>query len=160
MQNVITVGKRLIPVNQIAFIETFDPAINPEFKPEKAFLSRLVLKNRDTVLAEIAAKEFVQSHGFRWLAEDDIAINASADFAIELFAPSENFNPTKPYASRLKWRDGEGNDHSKLLLTAPDALITLLNVKSIVSTTRRARSRRPTKSTTSRPGRGPLVFPE
>jgi hypothetical protein len=29
---VITIGKRLVPAAQIAFIEAFDPAANPEFQ--------------------------------------------------------------------------------------------------------------------------------
>jgi hypothetical protein len=34
MQDVITIGKRLVSLEQIAFVEPFDPANNPEFKPE------------------------------------------------------------------------------------------------------------------------------
>jgi hypothetical protein len=50
---VVTLGKKLIPIEQIAFIEAFDPASNPEFKPERDFKGRVVLLNRDTVLTEI-----------------------------------------------------------------------------------------------------------
>jgi hypothetical protein len=32
---VITIGKRLVPTEQLAFVEPFDPSGNPEFKPEK-----------------------------------------------------------------------------------------------------------------------------
>ena len=49
---VVTIGKRLIPVGQVAFVEPFDPASNPEFKPEKDFKARVVLLNRDVVLSE------------------------------------------------------------------------------------------------------------
>jgi hypothetical protein len=35
MENVITLGKRLLPIEQIAVIEPFDPSSNPDFKPEK-----------------------------------------------------------------------------------------------------------------------------
>ncbi|GLR90895.1 hypothetical protein [Bradyrhizobium iriomotense] len=34
---VITIGKKLVPVEQVAFVEPFDPAANPEFKPEKDY---------------------------------------------------------------------------------------------------------------------------
>jgi hypothetical protein len=32
MQNVVTVGNRLLPLEQIAFVEPFDPNSNPDFK--------------------------------------------------------------------------------------------------------------------------------
>jgi hypothetical protein len=47
---VITIGKRLVPAEHIAFVEAFDPAINPDFKPERDFKGRVVLVNRDTSL--------------------------------------------------------------------------------------------------------------
>jgi hypothetical protein len=37
MENVVTVGKRIVPVEQIALIEAFDPASPPEFKSGKPF---------------------------------------------------------------------------------------------------------------------------
>jgi hypothetical protein len=126
MQDVITIGKRLIPLEQIAFAEPFDPGSNPEFKPEKEFKARIVLLNRDTVLAEIAPQEFAEAHGFRLLAEDAIAVNPCIAFRVETFAPSESFNPHKAYLTRLKWRDPDGNEQSKLLLTKPEAVILIV----------------------------------
>ena len=39
--NVITIGERLVPAEQIAFAEPFDPAANPEFKEaERASATR------------------------------------------------------------------------------------------------------------------------
>jgi len=125
MQDVITVGKRLIPVEQIALAEPFDPMSNPEFKPEKDFKARVVLLNRDTVLAEVPPHDFAKVHGFRMLPEENIAVNPRVAFRVETFAPSESFTPTKPYATRLKWSDGDGNEHSRLLLTKPEAVIAL-----------------------------------
>jgi hypothetical protein len=125
MQDVITLGRRLVPLEQIALVEPFDPASNPDFKPEKPFKARVVLLNRDTVLAEFTTQEFADAHGFRLLAEDGVAANPAIAFRVETFTPSENFTPTKPYATRLKWRDGEGNEHSKLLLTKPEAVIAV-----------------------------------
>jgi hypothetical protein len=61
MEDVITVGKRLLPVEQIALVEPFDPTSNPEFKPEKNFKARVVLLNRDTVLTEVSPQEFAGS---------------------------------------------------------------------------------------------------
>lgn len=125
MQDVITIGKRLVPLEQIALVEPFDPASNPEFQPEKPYKARVVLLNRDSVLAEFAPQEFSEAHGFRMLADDGVAANPAVVFGVETFAPTENFTPTKPYATRLKWRDHEGNDHSRLLLTKPEVVIAV-----------------------------------
>lgn len=126
MQGVVTVGRRLVPVEQIALVEPFDPASNPEFKPEKPFKARVVLLNRDTVLAEFTPGEFAESYGFRLLAEDSSAVNPGISFQVETFTPTESFNPAKPYATRIKWRDLDGNDHSKLLLTKPETVIAVV----------------------------------
>jgi hypothetical protein len=126
MQDVITIGKRLVPVEQIAFVEPFDPASNPEFKPEKAYKARVILLNRDTVLTELAPQEFSDAQGFRMLAEDDIAANPAISFRVESFEPTESFKPTKPYQTRLKWRDQDDNEQSKLLLSKPETVIALV----------------------------------
>jgi hypothetical protein len=126
MQDVITIGKRLVPVEQVALVEPFDPAANPDFKPEKDFKSRVVLLNRDTVLAETTPAEFAEGHGFRMLGEDGAAINPAIAFRVETFTPTETFKPEKPYATRLKWRDREGDEHSKLLLTKPETVIAVV----------------------------------
>jgi hypothetical protein len=152
MQDVITIGKRLIPAEQIAFAEPFDPASNPEFKPEKEYKARVVLLNRDTVLAEILPQDFAGTHGFRVLEEDNIAVNPRIAFRVETFAPSEGFTPTKPYATRLKWRDGEGNEHSRLLLTKPEAVIAVaLRGETEAAGTTKSPARRP-RSRVSRRG--------
>lgn len=126
MENVITVGKRLLPVEQIALVEAFDPASNPDFKPEKEFKARVVLLSRDTVLTETTPQEFATAHGFRLLTEDNVAANPAIAFSVESFEATESFRPTKPYQTRLKWRDREGNEQSKLLLTKPEAVLALV----------------------------------
>ena len=136
MQNVVTIGNRLLPLEQIAFVESFDPTSNPEFKSEKPFKARVVLINRDTLLTEATPAEFAQLHGFGMLSEDDIAVNPAVGFRVEIFTPTEAFNPEKPYTTRLKWRDADGNEYSKLLLSNPE---TTFNV-----VVRRADERRPT----------------
>jgi hypothetical protein len=126
MQDVITIGKRFVPLEEIVFVEPFDPASNPEFKPEKDFKARVVLLNRDTVLAEFTPADFAVEHGFRVLAEDNVVANPAIAFRVESFEPSENFKPDKPYATRLKWRDRDGNERSRLLLSKPEVVIALL----------------------------------
>jgi hypothetical protein len=126
MQDVITIGKRLVPVEQISFVEPFNPASNPEFKPQKAFKARVVLLNRDIVLAEVTPQEFADAQGFRVLPEDGVAANPAIAFRVESFAPTEKFNPDKPYCTRLKWRDLDGNEQSKLLLAKPETVIAVV----------------------------------
>lgn len=126
MKDVVTIGKRFIPLEEIAFVEPFDPASNPEFKPDKDFKARVVLLNRDTVLAEFTPEEFALVQGFRLLADDNVVANPAIAFRVESFEPTENFKPDKPYVTRLKWEDRQGNERSRLLLTKPEAVISLL----------------------------------
>ena len=125
---VITIGRRLVPAAQIAFIEAFDPAANPEFQPDKVFKGRVVLLNRDAVLTEMTPQEFAGAHDLRLFAEDNVAINSSIAFRVEIFTPTERFKPSKPYRTRLKWYDRDGNEQSRLLVTEPEAVITELSV--------------------------------
>jgi hypothetical protein len=126
MNNVVTIGKRLIPLEQIAFVEPFNPASNPDFKSDRPFKARVVMLNRDTVLTESATGEFAEHYGFRMLGEESVAVNPNIGFRVETFTPTESFKPEKPYATRLKWRDLEGNEHSKLLLTKPETVIAVV----------------------------------
>src|ERR1700677_4287013 len=107
---VITLGKKLIPLEQIAFIEAFDPASNPEFKPERDFKGRVVLLNRDTVLTEMTPAAFADDHKLRMLADDNVAVGQGVAFRVETFTPTETFKPSKAYLTRLKWRDQDGNE--------------------------------------------------
>jgi hypothetical protein len=126
MTNTLTIGKRIIPLDHIALIEAFDPEANPRFQPAQDFRSRVVLLNRDSVLALTPVDTLAKEHGFSLLAEDAVAANPAVYFGVESFTPAEGFAPTKPYATRLKWRDLDGNDQSKLLLTAPDQVLALM----------------------------------
>lgn len=123
---VITIGKRLVPAEQIAFVEPFDPSANPEFKPEKEFKGRLVLLNRDIVLTKQTPQDFAAEHELHLFVEDAIAVSWNIAFRVETFGPTESFNPTKPYRTRLKWRDLTGGEQSKLLVTTPEAVIAEL----------------------------------
>jgi hypothetical protein len=120
---VITIGKRLILAKEIAFVEPFDPSSNPEFKPEKDFKGRVVLLNREIMLTEQTPQEFAAEQDLHLFAEDSVAVNRTLRFKVETFEPTESFKPTKPYRSRLKWRDLAGDEQSKLLVTAPDIVI-------------------------------------
>ncbi|WP_315730326.1 MULTISPECIES: hypothetical protein [unclassified Bradyrhizobium] len=139
---VITIGKRLVAAEQIVLVEAFDAGTNPESKPEKEFKARIVLLNRDTVLAEETPEQFASAHDLHLLAEDNVAINRAITFRVETFAPTESFKPTKPYQARLKWRDIDGGDQSKLLLTAPEALVAQIVNGAIETRSWRQNARR------------------
>jgi hypothetical protein len=124
--NIITIGKRLIPVDQIAYVEPFDPSSNPNFKPERDYKGRIVLLNRDPVLIEQSPAAFADEHEFNFLADDQVALNRMITFTVETFEPRETFTPTKPFKTRLKWRDAAGTDQSKLLVTEPMNVANLI----------------------------------
>lgn len=143
---VITLGKKLIPAEQIAFIEAFDPASNPEFKPDRDFKGRVVLLNRDTVLTEMTPTDFAAAHNMRLLAEDNVAVGQTIAFRVETFTPTETFKPNRAYLTRIKWRDLDGKEQSKLLMTAPEAVVTELSL-------RRTELPAPSKPAARRPAR-------
>jgi hypothetical protein len=149
--NIVTVGRRLISAEEIALVEPFDLSANPEFKPEKDFKARLVLLNRDTVLLEQLPQEFAEAHGLRLLADDNVALNLSVSFKIETFTPTETFKPTKSYVTRIKWRDLDGNEHSKLLLTEPPTVLAEISRRNETQPENARRSpRRPPRARRSK----------
>jgi hypothetical protein len=105
------------------------------------------LLNRDTVLAEFTPPDFAEPHGFRMLGEDNIAVNPALAFRVETFTPTETFKPEKPYLTRLKWRDPDGNDQSKLLLTKPESVIAVIRRGGAESApVRKGLAQRPSRS--------------
>jgi hypothetical protein len=125
MSTFVTVGKRLIPREHIAFVEPYDPAANPRVQTSREFLARVMLINRDSILIEESAATFAKANEFRMLADDNVATNPAVHFQVETFEPTEGFKPSKPYASRLRWRDLDGNDQSKLLLTKAETVLAV-----------------------------------
>lgn len=126
MSNTITVGKRLIPKEQIAFVEPYDPTANPKFQTSRDYRARLVMINpRESVLTEDTPKAFAEANGFRMLQLDGVATNPAVQFRVESFVPAEGFTPTKPFATRLLWRDLDGDDQSKLLLSQPETVLAV-----------------------------------
>jgi hypothetical protein len=125
MSTFMTVGKRLIPREHIAFVEPYDPAANPRVQTARDFLARVMLINRDSILIEESPQAFAQANEFRMLADDNVATNPVVHFRVETFQPTEGFNPSKPYTTRLKWRDLDGNDQSKLLVTKPETVLAI-----------------------------------
>ncbi|MGJ4993858.1 hypothetical protein ACQR0Z_05565 [Bradyrhizobium sp. HKCCYLS3077] len=139
---VITIGKRLVPVEQIAYVEPFDPASNPDFKKE--FKGCVVLLNREMVLTEQTPQDFAVEHALHLFTEDSVAVNKAIQFKIETFEPTESFKPAKPYQTRLKWRDHAGEEQSKLLVTSPEIVIAeILSAKVEMAPVPKRSPRRP-----------------
>jgi hypothetical protein len=147
MENVLTIGRELVPVEQIAYIEAFEPPADGQFKPDKPYKGRVVLLNREFVLTETTPQAFAEANGFRLLPEDNVATNPAIPFRVESFAPTEDFNPAKPYQTRLMWRGPDGDGHSKLLLTKPEMVVAIaLRGNTEADSERKARPRRPAQS--------------
>jgi hypothetical protein len=125
MNTNVTVGKRILPRCHIALVEPFDPASHPGIKTERAFRARVVLIDRQSVLTEDTPEAFTSAQGFRWLAEEQSGINPAIRFSVETFAPTEGFEPSKPFKSRLLWRDLDGNTQSKLMLSPPEIVLAI-----------------------------------
>lgn len=124
--NTITIGRRLIPIEHVAYLEPFDNTGPSRIETGKAFQTRVVLLDRESVLTEEAPDALAERHGFRWLSEDGVVVNPAVRFRVEAFEPLEGFNPPKPYRSRLMWRDHDGETQSKLLMTSPETLLDVV----------------------------------
>lgn len=138
----ITIGRRLVPLEHIVLFEPFDPSTHQRMQSDKSFQTRVVLVNRDSVLSEEPLAALAEQNGFRMLAEDGIAASPSVLFSVEAFEAAGDFQPTKPYRSRLLWRDPSGKAQSKLLLASPeDVLATVIRGSSNAPTAGKANSR-------------------
>jgi hypothetical protein len=125
MSTIVVIGKRHIPLEHVALVEPFDPSLHPGIKTEKAFKARVVLIDRQSVLTEETVEAFAGTHGFRFVAGDQVATNPAIRFGVENFIPAEGFEPTKAFQTRLSWRDLDGNTQSKLMLSQPDAVLAV-----------------------------------
>src|SRR5271169_5339623 len=128
-QKIIAIGRKRLPIEEIALVEPFEPPAEqppPRFTSDKEFKTRVVLIDRYSVLTEETVEAFTEANKFRRLPDDNVATNPAVRFRVETFEPSEGFQPRKPYQSRLKWRDQDGNEQSKLLLTKPETVIAVV----------------------------------
>ena len=121
----VVIGKRHIPLDHIALVEPFDPSSHPGMKSDRAFKARVALIDRQSVLTEETLEAFAAAHKFRLIPEDQVAINPGVRFSVETFVKADGFEPTKPFKSRLLWRDLDGDTQSKLLLAEPEAVLAI-----------------------------------
>lgn len=158
MSTTVVIGKRHIPLEHVALVESFDPSLHPGIKTEKAFKARVVLIDRQSILTEETVEAFAGGHGFRFLAGDQAATNPAIRFGVENFVPAEGFEPTKPFLTRLSWRDLDGNTQSKLLLSTPEDVLAIAvtgenKPEAPQSRSRSGGSRRPTATIDRRKAR-------
>jgi hypothetical protein len=125
MSKTIEFGKRIVPVEQIALVEPFDPETQKSMRSTRSFKSRIVLLNRDSILSETSPMSFAEENGFRVLTKDGAATNPAVAFSVERFEATADFQPSKPFISRLMWKDGDGHTRSKLMLSEPEDLIAI-----------------------------------
>jgi len=126
MSETIKIAKRYVPIEHIAILEPFVAEENLLIKSERPLKTRLVLLNRESVLTEDALEAFAERHGFRMLSDEGIATNPMVAFSVESFAAQDGFAPTKPYRSRLAWKDQTGQTQSKLLLAEPEKVLAVV----------------------------------
>lgn len=125
MQHTVLVGKRLIPAAHMVLVEPLDPAALERLESQRNFQTRLTLLDRSSVLLEEGFLEFAKTHALKEISDDDVAVNPGIAFRVEAFEPSGDFQPAKPYRSRLLWRDPHGQTHSRLMVTEPEKLLAL-----------------------------------
>jgi hypothetical protein len=126
MSNVIQVARKILPIEQVVLIEPFVPPSDTPLRTTKEFLSRIVLLDRVSVLSEQSPEELSQASGFRFVTVDRVGTNPAIFFRLERFVPTDLFNPSRPFQSRLLWKDSEGNDRSKLMLAPPEEILAVV----------------------------------
>ncbi|MGA2998763.1 hypothetical protein [Bradyrhizobium sp.] len=148
MSNVIQVARKILPIEQVVLVEPFVPPSDTPLRTTKEFLSRIVLLDRVSVLSEESPEDLAQSISFRFVTLDRVGTNPAIAFRLETFVPTDQFNPSRPYQSRLLWKDSEGNDRSKLMLAPPDELLAVVirgevDPQEIVADNKPVRRRKP-----------------
>lgn len=141
MSNFVTVGRRLIPHNHIALVEPYAPLENPRVQTSREFFGRVVMINRDSILIGERPEDFAKANGLRMIEDDKVAVNPAVHFRVETFLPTEGFTPAKAYMTRLLWRNLDGNEQSKLLLSEPETVlgIAVTGEGGLVATSGRGR---------------------
>lgn len=147
MSNTVTIGKRLIPLAHIALAEPFEPKENSDFQTEREFRMRLVMTDRTSVLSEEPVAAFAEAHQFRMIGDEGVALNPNVRFRVETFMPPADFKSTKAFKTRLLWRDLD-KDYSKLLLTDPEAVLSIVTGGSKSARMERGSPRKGTRNRT------------
>lgn len=151
MTKTITIGKKLIPLEHVVLAVPFDPETQLNIQTERSLKTCLILIDRDSVLTEQALAEFVEEHGFRMLQSDGVGTNPLVRVSVEAFAPSPDFQPRRPYRSRLVWRDLDGERNSVLLLSDPADVLAIAVRGTLASPSEPEAAAKETKPRRKRP---------
>lgn len=129
METIIRVAKRLIPVEEIALVEPFViSATTPPLRTTRDLRSRIVLIDKTRILSESSPEDLGSANGFRFIDADRVATNPAVRFWVEVFEAAPDFVSTRPFLSRLLWRDQNGRVQSRLL-TAPAETVLAVAVR-------------------------------
>ena len=123
---VVRFPKSDIPVEQIVLFEPFVAPTDPPLRTNREFKTRVVLLDRTSILAEETPEQLAQDNSFRLVSGDQVALNPEINFRLESFAPTEGFQPSRPFLSRLIWKDNKGVSQSKLMLSEPEELVSVI----------------------------------
>jgi integrase len=71
----------------------------------RAFLGRVGILNRDSILIEEHPEAFAKANGFRMIADDKVAVNPAVHFRIETFLPAglEGVTPHVLKHTAISW---------------------------------------------------------
>lgn len=125
MENIVRVAKRLIPTEEIALVEPFVFESNSPLRTARDLKSRIVLLDKTSILFERPPEEIAESNGFRFIVADCVATNPAIRFWVETFEPARAFTPSRPFQSRLLWRDQNGQVQSKLLTATAETVLAV-----------------------------------
>jgi hypothetical protein len=125
--NFLIVGRRQIPRSSVALVEPCSFPDDSISRPTAHVYGRVVLINRDSILVGEYPVSFSRVHGFCWLSTDQAGLNPDVSFRVQDFLPPVGFVPSRAFASRVVWRDQDGNEQSKLLLSEPNTVLEALS---------------------------------
>ena len=132
MANFLIVGRRQIPSGNVALVEPYMHPDHSIVRPMVRVCGRVILINRDSIVVGEHPISFSREHGFCWLQIDRVGLNPVVTFRVEDFLPQDGFVPSRAFASRIVWRDRDGNEQSKLLLSEPDTVLEVLNARQAI----------------------------
>lgn len=124
--NIVRSARHVLAIEQIALFEPFVAPSDPPLATDKKFASRIVFLDRSSVLSEETPEALSDAYGFRMVVADRVDTNPTVSFKVETFEPTENFAPSRPFSSRLCWKDQRGVTQSKLMVSSPESLVAIV----------------------------------
>ena len=123
---ILRISKRFVPLEQVAFVERFDSSNAADIQPAEDRNTRIVLINGDSIFTEATVEEFVQEHGFNYLAADSIALNGAQVFFAVAEVDAPDVALLQSFQARLTWRAPDGTEVIRLLRTPPALVAAMM----------------------------------